>query len=130
MCLAPTPPQECSSENAFDTLVREEERVENENQHQIQEGFFQQHHIHDGFFQQHDIQDGFLQFAEELASEDVELPSNPHFEMISYGINNAPESFVSYIDLLNRPGQFDERNPQFFENDSDDIVPSHLHQEL
>jgi len=91
MCVAPNPPQECSNENAFNTLVREEERVENENQHQIQEGFFQQH----------DIQDGFLQFAEELASEDVELPSNPHFEMISYGINNAPESFVSYINLLN-----------------------------
>ena len=41
MCLAPTPPQECSSGNALDKLVREEERVEKENEHHIQEGFFQ-----------------------------------------------------------------------------------------
>jgi hypothetical protein len=72
MCLAPTPPQECSSENAFDTLVREEERVENENQHHIQEGFFQ--------------------LAEELAGEGVGLLLNLNFKMISYGINNAPKA--------------------------------------
>ena len=111
MCLAPTSPHECSNENAFNTLVQEEERVENENQHHIQEGFFQ--------------------LVEELAGEDVGLHSNLKFEMISYGFNNAPESLnISHINLLNRVGQFDEINPQFFENDSFDTVPSHLHQEL
>ena len=80
MCLAPTPPQECSSENASDTLVQEDERVENENQHHIQEGFFQH--------------------AEELAGEDVGLSLNLNFEMISYGVNNALESFISYINYL------------------------------
>ena len=50
--------------------------------------------------------------------------------MISYGHNNALESFISYISLLNRVGQFDEINAQFFENNSYDIVPSHMHQEL
>jgi hypothetical protein len=110
MCLAPIPPHEYSSENAFDTLVGEEERVQNENQHHIQEGFFQ--------------------LIEELAGEDVGLPSNLNFEMISYGVDNALESFISYINLLNRASQFDEINPQFFKNNAYDNVSSHLHQEL
>jgi hypothetical protein len=105
MCLAPIPPHEYSSKNAFDTLVGEEERVENEKQHHIQEGFFQ-------------------------LIEDVGLPSNLNFEMISYGVDNALESFISYIKTLNRASQFDEINPQFFKNNAYDTVSSHLHQEL
>jgi len=79
-----------------------------------------------GFYQIHiELVDLALQESED------EQPTN--FEVNSYGISNAPQSYIdalTEIEQFNEPGQFNELNTQYFEDNSYDIVPFYLYQEL
>jgi len=68
-----------------------------------------------------DLVSGFSQIPFESVEESF---SAPLFERVEYGIHNAPQS---YINLQNEVGQFDKINPQYFEDDSYDTVPSYLY---
>jgi len=84
------------------------------------------------------LQDGFLQFPiqpVDSTSQEFEEDEQPtEFEIIPYGISNAPADLINsitHLAQLDAPGQFDEMNPQFFADDEESIAePSFLYQEL
>jgi hypothetical protein len=120
MCFSATSKVEVqSSEDVFDLLVANEERIEIENQFRNTNIFFQLN-----------LEDGFVQQSIEVApeeSEDFRVPRNQDVEISLYGSSDVPNSL---IDIINQAGQFNEINAQYFEDDLSKIVPSHIYQEL
>lgn len=106
-----------SSEDVFDLLIADVERIEIENQIRNTNRFFQLN-----------LEDGFVEQPIDVApeeSEDFRLPWNP--EIIPYGISNTPNSLN---EIINQANQFNEINPQYFEDDSSVIIPFHINQVL
>jgi len=125
MCFPKTPKVELqSSEDVFDLLLTDAERIEIENP------------IHKTiFFLNLDLVERFFQLEIQpidIASaefEDLGLPLHPDHGTIPYGVTDAP---ISYISMLNQPVQFNEINPQYFEDEDDPYltIPYTIYQEL
>jgi len=77
MCFAPTPPQENSSEDVFNLLILDENRVEVENHLRFVNGII-------------NIQ---LEPIEPTSQEGDENEHSVEFEITPYGISNVPTTY-------------------------------------